>query len=124
MRLVGSKNESIAVDNVGHALFASHDAFPANHEIEFPLRGMRVIGEIVFTRRNAAPFQIERMSLRQIERTWLAAKRLRDSFKRDRVFSAGRFPRLFLDLFEIYFAHSCTRFSIWKPGNHKIAFDP
>src|SRR5881394_1204329 len=67
---------------------------------------MRVKREIVFSRRDPRPFEIERMPLRQIERIRIAAERDRDSFEMRGVLSARRFPRLFFDLVNVYFFHA------------------
>ena len=66
---------------------------------------MRVVREILFSRWYAIPFQIEWMSLGQIERVGTAPERFRDSFEGHGVFFAGRLPCLFFDVVDVYFAH-------------------
>ena len=67
---------------------------------------MRVKREIVFSRRDPRPFEIERMPLRQIERIRIAAERNGNSLKMRGILSARRFPRLFFDLVNVYFFHA------------------
>src|SRR6266446_10001011 len=74
---------------------------------------MCVIREVVFAGRHSCYFQIERMPLSQIERCRIAPKCNRDSFEVRGVVSAGRLPRLFLDLVDVYFAHN--RFLSFRP---------
>src|SRR5439155_20823801 len=70
-----------------------------------------MIGKIVFPRRHARPFQIKRMSLRQIERIRIASKRDGEPFEMRGVLSTRRLPRLFLDVFNVYFLHAFLSFS-------------
>src|SRR5205085_1359952 len=64
-----------------------------------------MIRKINFARRNARPFQIERVSLRQIGRSRFASERFRNAFERRRVFRFRRLPRVFLDLVNVNLLH-------------------
>src|SRR6266403_2655888 len=71
---------------------------------------MRMIRKIVFPRRHARPFQIKRMPFRQIERVRIATERDGDPFEMRGVLSTRRLPRLFLDVFNVYFLHAFLSF--------------
>ena len=45
------------------------------------------------------------MPLGQVERSWLASERFRNSFEGDGVFPARRLPRFLFDVIEIYLSH-------------------
>src|SRR5439155_24767501 len=66
--------------------------------------------KIVFPRRHARPFQIKRMSLREIERIRIASKRDGDPLEMRGVLSARRLPRLLFDVFNVYFLHAFLPF--------------
>jgi hypothetical protein len=98
MRFVGPKDECVAGYDFSHAICVTNAAFPGNDQIKLPLRGVCVVREIRFPWRHAIPFQIERLTLRQIERLGIAPQGFRNSFEGHSVFPAGRLPRLFFDL--------------------------
>src|SRR5438552_9928747 len=82
---------------------------------------MCVIREVAFSGRHSCYFQIERMPLRQIERGRIATKRFRNSFEIRGVLSAGRLPRLFFDLVDVYFAHTVWSGERTRPRVRAIA---
>src|SRR2546423_5531019 len=106
MWVVRSKDERVAHAHVGCSVSVAHTTLTADHKIEFPLRRVRMIREIEFPRWDAGPLQIKRMTFGQIERRPIAPDRFRDSLEGSGEFAARRLPRLFLDLFDVYFAHS------------------
>ena len=106
MRFVGTEDERVTGRNVGLAVLVANTAFSGNDQIQFPLSRVRVVREIAFSWWDPAPFQIERMALRQIERRRLAPQCFRNSFEKHGVFSAWRLPGLFFDVVKIYFEHT------------------
>src|SRR5205814_8175037 len=66
---------------------------------------MRVIGEILFSGRHPIPFQIKRLTLRQVERSGLTPQCFRNSFEGDGILPARRLPSLFLNVVDVYLAH-------------------
>src|ERR1700747_3230905 len=105
MRFVRAENKRIARYNFGLAVLVANDAFAGNHQIQFPLGRMRVVREIAFFWWNSRPFQVERMTLGQIERSRFTSQRFGNSFERSCVFSAWRLPRVFLDFVDVYLSH-------------------
>src|SRR5206468_12862165 len=105
MRFVRSENERIAGYDIRRTIFVAHVPLARNNQIKLPLRRVCMIRKIWFSGRNAVPFEIERMTLGQIEGGRLASECFRNSFERDGVFSARRLPCLFFDLVDVYLAH-------------------
>src|SRR6266480_4347096 len=100
MRFVRPKNECVTGNDFHCAILVTHGAVAAHDEIKLPLCRVRVVRKSWFPGRNSIPFQIEWMTLRQIERSWFAPERFRNSFEGRCVFPARRLPRLFFDLVE------------------------
>src|SRR4029077_2932332 len=105
MRFVGAEDERVASEDFSSAILVANSPFARNNQIQFPLGRVRVIREIWFPGRHATPFQVEWMSLGQIERGRLAPKRFGNSFEVHDVFSAWRLPWLFFDLANVYLSH-------------------
>src|SRR5437867_11628177 len=98
MRFVRPKDERIAGHYFGGSIFMTDTPLARNNQIQLPLRRVCVVRKIWFSGRRPIPFQIERMTLGQVERAWLAPERFGNSFERDGILSAGRLPCLFFDI--------------------------
>src|SRR5262245_64012392 len=119
MRLVWAKDKRIAGHHFGPAVLVANSAFSGNYQIQFPLRRVRVVREIGFSRRHSTPFQIKRMTFGQVERCWLAAKRFRNSFEGGGVFSARRLPRVLFDFVKVNLFHGCKSPQRWLSSRRK-----
>src|SRR6266403_2250193 len=93
VRFVGTKNKSVAGHDFSRATPVTNRSLAGNDQIKLPLRRVRVVREIALPGRHAVPFQIEWMSLGQIERSRFAPECFRNSLERYGVFPAERLPR-------------------------------
>src|SRR5438874_13749579 len=110
MRFVRPEDERIASDNFGGSIFMANIPLARNNQVKLRLRRVCMVRKISFSRRHPIPFQIKRLTLRQVERSGLAPQCFRNSFEGDRVLSARRVPCFFFDFVNIYLSHE-SRFT-------------